>query len=157
MVYSPLPPYEILQNKLLDFETVQRLRRFSRYWDLVANSGNFRETCPLLWLDSGSPFNAFLAWSDWLYTQTRQTHGIALVRLAEFLFTYLTQTIPLDPALAANHLWSDYQRAGRSDKPVFLRPYLSESDSAAPPSDRPRLPKRQARHLAIGPSGIGHP
>ncbi len=49
MIYSPQPPYEILQNKLLDFATMQRLRRFARYWDLVANSGNFIETTPLIW------------------------------------------------------------------------------------------------------------
>ena len=41
MVYSPHPPYEILQNRTIDFATMQRLRRFSRFWDLVANSGNF--------------------------------------------------------------------------------------------------------------------
>ena len=41
MVYNPHPPYEILQNKLIDFATMQKLRRFARYWDLVGNSGNF--------------------------------------------------------------------------------------------------------------------
>ena len=30
---------------------MQRLRRFARYWDLVANSGNFVEAVPLLWGD----------------------------------------------------------------------------------------------------------
>jgi hypothetical protein len=25
------------------------MRRFARYWDLIANSGNFIETTPLLW------------------------------------------------------------------------------------------------------------
>lgn len=49
MVYSPAPPYEILQNRVIDFPTMQRLRRFARYWELVGNSGNFRETLPLLW------------------------------------------------------------------------------------------------------------
>ena len=49
MVYNPHPPYEILQNRLIDFATMQRLRRFARYWDLVGNSGNFVETTPLIW------------------------------------------------------------------------------------------------------------
>jgi len=49
MIYNPHPPYEILQNKLIDFATMQKLRRFARYWDLVGNSGNFIETTPLLW------------------------------------------------------------------------------------------------------------
>ncbi len=49
MVYSPTPPYEILQNSTLDFPTMQKMRRFSRFWDLIANSGHFLETTPLLW------------------------------------------------------------------------------------------------------------
>ena len=84
MVYSPHPPYEILQTKLIDFFTMQRLRRFARYWDLIANSGNFVETTPLLWRD-GSPFQGFMRLSDWLYAQTRQTHSIALARLRELV------------------------------------------------------------------------
>ena len=49
MIYNPDPPYEILQNKLVDFATMQRLRRFARYWDMVGNSGNFVESTPLIW------------------------------------------------------------------------------------------------------------
>ena len=54
MVYNPHPPYEILQNKLIDFATMQKLRRFARYWDLVGNSGNFIETTPLIWSQNPS-------------------------------------------------------------------------------------------------------
>ena len=49
MVYSPHPPYEVLQTKLMDFTTIQELRRFAKYWDTIANSGNFVETMPMLW------------------------------------------------------------------------------------------------------------
>jgi len=48
MTYNPHPPYEILQSRHLDFATMQRLRRFARYWDLVGNSGNFVETVGLI-------------------------------------------------------------------------------------------------------------
>jgi radical SAM superfamily enzyme YgiQ (UPF0313 family) len=88
MVYSPQPPYEILQTKLIDFATMQRVRRFARYWDLVANSGNFPTAVPAL-----ANFGAFLKFSDWLYAQTRQTHGIARSRLAELLSAYLGREI----------------------------------------------------------------
>ncbi len=49
MVYSPQPPYEILQNKLLDFAALGRLRRFAKFWDIFGNSGNFTESLSLLW------------------------------------------------------------------------------------------------------------
>src|SRR5262249_28374435 len=55
MRYHAHPPYEILQTRLIDFATMQKLRRFARYWDLVGNSGNFVETAPLLWAGGGSP------------------------------------------------------------------------------------------------------
>lgn len=147
MIYSPQPPYELLQNRLISFSDMQRLRRFSRYWDLVVNSGNFVQAAPLLWEKSQSPFRSFMQWSDWLRAQLGRNHSIALVTLAELLFRYLTEQLAHDPGQTAAALWSDYQRGGRSDKPPFLRPFVPET--AAPPGTRRRAAtlKRQARHL----------
>jgi len=152
MVYSPEPPYEILQNKLIDFPLMQRLRRFARYWDLVGNSGNFRQTLPLLWTQTASPFEAFLKWSDWLYDQTGRTDSIALSRLAELWFRYLTTNARLDPRAVAAKLLEDYATPGRSDIPGFLEPHLPEgfvpARSRANPVLRSKaLPKRQSKHL----------
>ena len=44
MIYSKQPPYEILQNDLIPFLKMQELKRFTRYWDLTFNSGNFKKT-----------------------------------------------------------------------------------------------------------------
>jgi len=63
---------------------MQRLVRFARYWDLVANSGRFPQALPLLLGDS--PFAHFLAFSDWLYATTRKTHQIALDRLFDQVY-----------------------------------------------------------------------
>jgi len=148
MAYSPRPPYEILQNRLLDFATMQRLRRFARYWDLVANSGNFRETTPLLWSQQGSAFTAFLELSDWLYARVGRHHAIALTHLAELLLEFLTQQRGLEPGLVAETLWRDYQRGGRRDRPGFLQLHLPAEKAPAKPPPRQLTPKRQARHLA---------
>src|SRR6185369_14185622 len=131
MIYNPHPKYEILQNKLVDFATMQKLRRFAKYWDMVGNSGNFVETTPLLWsapvpgaatvpadghggtdgapFESGvlqrpgrprseavSPFMAFMAFSEWLFARSRRTDGVALARLMEWLFEFLTVERKLD-------------------------------------------------------------
>ncbi|MDB5385396.1 MAG: Radical domain protein [Planctomycetaceae bacterium] len=144
MQYSPYSPYEILSTKLVDFSSMQRLRRFSRYWDLVANSGNFIESTPLIW-GSSSPFWSFLEWSDWLFEQTQRTNGIALSQLSELLFRFLTEVHGKDPAEMAQPLWRDYQRGGRNDRPSYLRDYIHEP---LPPRNvtSKSLPKRQARH-----------
>lgn len=147
MVYNAHPPYEILQNRLLDFSTLQKLRRFSRYWDLVGNSGNFIETTPLLWRGQPSPFWCFMRWTDWLYSQTGRTDGIALTRLMELLFEFLTQESKLDPQEVASSLWHDYQRGGRHDKPAFLKTFLPPEPLTPSSRKSLALPKRQARHL----------
>jgi radical SAM superfamily enzyme YgiQ (UPF0313 family) len=146
MFYLPHPPYEVLQTKLIDFATMQRLRRFAKYWDLVGNSGNFVETAPLLWSRDASPFAAFLRWSDWLFGRLNRTDTIALARLMELLLEYLRTELKLDARLAAEALWRDYQRAGRKDKPGFLAAHIPD----APKQSRAQRTagfKRQSRHV----------
>ncbi|MEI8041909.1 MAG: DUF4080 domain-containing protein [Verrucomicrobiota bacterium] len=149
MVYSPHPPYTILQNNLMDFASLRRLQRFARYWDLVANSGNFVGSAPLIWSLHASPFEAFMRWSEWLHARVGRADGIALVRLMELIFTFLTGELNLDPRKTAAALWEDYRRGGRHDKPAFLKDLLP-ADALPSPSRKPHpaLPKRQARHLA---------
>ncbi|MFM8288262.1 MAG: DUF4080 domain-containing protein [Planctomycetaceae bacterium] len=148
MVYSASPPYEVLQTSVIDQVQMQRLRRFARYWDLVANSGNFVESTPLLWSE-GSPFAGFLAFSDWLYATAGQTSGIALKRLSELVFRYLTDRQGLAPDLVAPRLWNDYQRGGKSDLPPFLRPHLPgvKPSRVRDATGEPAAPRRQARHV----------
>jgi hypothetical protein len=147
MIYNPHPPYEILGNKLIDFATMQRLRRFARYWDLAGNSGNFVESTPLIW-KSGTPFATFLRFSDWLHARTGRTDSIALVRLMELLFEFLTVELKLESKSTAQAMWRDYQRGGRHDKPGFLKDFLSTEEKAIPRRQiKAVLPKRQARHL----------
>ncbi|HEY5346181.1 MAG TPA: DUF4080 domain-containing protein [Verrucomicrobiae bacterium] len=149
MVYNAHPPYEILQNKLLDFATMQRLRRFARYWDLVGNSGNFIAVTPLIWSNDASPFNSFLRFSDWLFAKIHRTDSIALARLMELLFEFLTQEILLDAKMVAETFWQDCQRTGRRDAPNFLKEFLPQENWHAIRERDRSLPKRQSRHVAV--------
>ena len=151
MVYDSNPPYEILQNRLLDFATLHQLRRFARYWDLVGNSGNFIETTPLIWSGrSRTPFDSFLHFTQWLHARVGRTDSIALVRLMDLLFKFLITELGLDPKSAAEALWRDYRRGGRRDKPSFLKEFLADGNPQV--STHAQLlpaPKRQARHAAV--------
>ncbi len=148
MLYNAHPPYDILQNKLIDFATMQRLRRFAKYWDLVGNSGNFVEILPLLWR-AGSPFANFFRFSNWLYAQLGRTDTISLVRLAEKLFEFLTSELKIETQLAAEKLWLDWQRGGHRDPPEKIRAFLPAEQTTRPRPGKSNLPKRQARHLAV--------
>jgi radical SAM superfamily enzyme YgiQ (UPF0313 family) len=126
MVYDPYPPYTILANRDIDFPTMQRLVRFARYWDLVANSGRFTHATPVLLGEH--PFANFMAFSDWLYANTDATHRIALDRLAVLVGRWLGQS--MSPESVTELLARD----GHGVK------QKSTSASAAP--------QRQARHMA---------
>jgi radical SAM superfamily enzyme YgiQ (UPF0313 family) len=134
MVYDPYPPYTVLATDRIDFATMQRLVRFARYWDLVANSGRFHHTIKALLGDS--PFANFMAFADWIYTRTDATHRIALEKLAKLVQQWL-QLRGMAPDAAAALIASDY--AGNVDKPA---PKADKDKPAA------AAPERQVRHLA---------
>lgn len=87
MVYSQEPPYEVLQTAHLSFVELQRLQRFSRFWDLVANSGRHGDLLDRLLQDR--PFARFLEFSDWLYARLGTTYGIAASRLRQLILEFL--------------------------------------------------------------------
>jgi radical SAM superfamily enzyme YgiQ (UPF0313 family) len=147
MVYGAEPPYEILQNRLIDFAMMQRLRRFAKYWDLVGNSGNFVGTTPLIW-GQASPFAHFLRLSDWLYSRLGRTDTIALARLAEEVLAFLTGGMNLDGAVVAKVMAEDWRRVGRREAPEFLRGVLAAENGGPVRGNKASLLKRQARHLA---------
>lgn len=153
MVYNPNPPYEILQTAQIDFPAMQRLRRFARFWDLIGNSGNFIETIPLLWQGQGSPFDAFISLADHLFARFQRTDSIALDRLAEAIFEYLTERgmtgDDVGPRMARDYGWG-----GRKNLPSFLEPYGSPSQTAPRRAELQTL-KRQSRRLATGISESG--
>jgi Protein of unknown function (DUF4080) len=118
MRYNPAPPYNILATDRIDFSTMQRLSRFARYWELVANSGRFARTVPLLL--GIQPFARVLTFSDWIFAKTGKTHEMALERLYDLLFECLTQELdePIDRITAT--LLDDYQASGARGRLSFL-------------------------------------
>jgi len=146
MRYNPHPPYNILATDRIDFPTMQRLSRFARYWDLIANSGRFATTLPLLL--GRSPFDRFLALSDWLYAETHQTHQIALERLFDLLHTALQTRLEVAASAATASLAQDYTLSGARGAPKFLEALSAESAPAMPSKKARSHATRQARHGA---------
>ncbi len=44
MLYSTEPPFQIISTRLMDAATILRMTRFAKFWDLIANSGNFKRS-----------------------------------------------------------------------------------------------------------------
>lgn len=131
MQYSPHPPYEILQNKSLSFAQLQSLRRFAKFWDLIANSGRFTDTLPWVWRGLESPFAGFMEFSEWLALRLGRTHSIALVALAEQLYRFVRDVRGCD---IAEVLKGDWFRGGiKRERLAFLEeadpPVVSTGES----------------------------
>ncbi|MBI3283781.1 MAG: DUF4080 domain-containing protein [Burkholderiales bacterium] len=146
LAFDPQPPYTILANKDVPFDYMQRLVRFARYWDMVANSGRFAHTLPVLLAES--PFANFMALSDWLYANTDATHKIALDRLAALVTRWLVQERGLETAAVEALLASDYAGQEQHKQNGRKQRQLAEAAKSAEQRKTAPLPQRQARHLA---------
>lgn len=138
--FDPQPPYTILENRDIPFTDMQRLVRFARYWDMVANSGRFANTLPVMLGDA--PFARFMAFSDWIFANTDATHRIALDRLAALVGQWLQQhdNMPAEEVkalLAGDYAGSAQHQQGASHKGHQAKEAKGKS-----------TPQRQRQHLA---------
>jgi radical SAM superfamily enzyme YgiQ (UPF0313 family) len=125
MVYSNIPPYDILKNNQLSFKDIQIMKRFSRFWDLTYNSSNFTSSVSLIW-GNKSVFNNFYAFCLWMYEQTNSTYKISLQRLGELLFKYLTNVKDLDEIFVAKYMLEDMMRLKGRAIPHYLKKFSQD-------------------------------
>jgi len=149
LIFNPSPPYNILCSGSIDFNTMQQLTRFARYWDMIANSGRFSNSLPLLLGER--PFHHFFRLSNWLYQHTKQTHQLALPRLFELLYVGFTQCLHISADSAADVLWRDHQNTKLKSRPSFITVKSSRIKQAQPPGQS-KAGKRQSRYLQLPPS-----
>lgn len=146
MAYDPQTPYTILQNSTIDFVTMQRINRFARYWEMLANSGRFARGLQLL-LVPGSAFGQFLRFSDWLWALTGKTHEFAPEKLVDLLFEYLTDERGLAGTDVRSALLADYQASGARGRPHCLSDAPGAARLAAPLHSSRQGAARQGRHV----------
>ena len=121
---------------------MQRLKRFARYWDMIANSGRFKHTKPFLL--GNHAFENFLALTNWLHAETDQTHNIALARLFRLLYKFMLYELKRDTEDTVEFLLKDYADSGIKGQPKFM---LSKNSPPHPlSSDVRRSESRQKRH-----------
>ncbi|MDO8774247.1 MAG: DUF4080 domain-containing protein [Burkholderiaceae bacterium] len=152
MVYDPLPPYQVQHTGVVSRPQMQRFVRLARYWDLVANSGRFKQTMAVL-LDAPSPslsplpspFWAFMAFSDWLWQSSNKTSGLTPEALVDALHDYLTTQRQLDAATVQATLLADYVASGARARPRVLHALIPRLPHPQPKSTR-QLNQRQDQH-----------
>ena len=154
MVYDPLPPYQVRQTAAVTAADMTRFAHMARYWDLVANSGRFTATMPLL-MQGDSPFGAFMAFSDWLWNDSihikGKTSGITPEHLVNALHAYLIGPRGMDVDVVTQALLTDYVASGARARPDVLR-HLMPKFPAPIPKAKKQHSQRQAQHLSLTPS-----
>jgi radical SAM superfamily enzyme YgiQ (UPF0313 family) len=143
--FDPSPPYAILSNSSVDYSTVQRVSRFARYWDMIANSGRYTQATQLLLGDA--PFAHFMQFADWLYAKTGKTHAFAHERLVDLLFEFMTSLRGIEAGAAGHALAHDYATTGSRGNPKSLSGYLPEAPRLRAQLVSAQGATRQARHV----------
>ena len=116
--FNPNPPFNILSTRDVSFAEMQQMNRFARFWDLLANSGRFRKTMPLLIEDS--PFALFFKLSEAMYVRFGQTHKIALLRIFDAIYDIAIESFNVDAESFLEALIDDFERSGLKSKPRCL-------------------------------------
>jgi len=126
-----------------------RFHATSTYWDLIANSGRFPASLPLL-LQGPSAFAAFADFSRWLWVTTTRTSGVSPEALVDALYAYLTDVRAMPASTVHAALLADYRGSGARAKPLVLQSDLTRAKTAqsAAGESSSRHSVRQRRHLA---------
>ncbi|RLA76199.1 MAG: B12-binding domain-containing radical SAM protein [Epsilonproteobacteria bacterium] len=143
MVYSDRPPYDILQNNLVPFELMQKTKRFTRFWDLVYNSGNFKKSATYLFKE-GKVYDGFFAFSEWIYAQTESTWQISLDRLAHLVYRYVTEVLHVDEEEFKQIMTDDVMVVRGRKLPKFLRVEIENKKTRK--EEAKTFNKRQLKH-----------
>ncbi len=159
MVYDTNPPYTVQHTDAVSAHEVQAFIRLARYWDLVANSGRFTATMPLVMRGGAvvSPFAAFADLAQWLWSHGTDTAGktsrLTPEHLVDAVFDYLTAVRGLAIAVVRDALLADYVASGARANPRALQGYLPVRDTPQPGARR-GLAQRQDRHADTKPPKI---
>jgi radical SAM superfamily enzyme YgiQ (UPF0313 family) len=154
MTYQEHPPFQIIKTQNISYQEMQQMNRFAKFWDLIANSGNFVNTTTWLRKQAteradNSFFNEFFALSEFLSARFAETHGIALQSILEALWLYLTDIKSLDKDSARSLLLSDYMKDKPRNIPAFLKEGLDQTafQIHQKASGNTMAPSRQQKHL----------
>ena len=116
MRYSQIPPYTVLKTRDISFLDLQQVQRFARYWDMIANSGRFKNTLPLILgsdLESASAFSRFMQLSQAIYNESGATWKIALPRLYKLIHKTLINQLELPIDTVRSSLELDFKQSGQ--------------------------------------------
>ncbi len=150
MLYSEAPPFQILSTSTMDYVTLQKMNRFAKFWDLFANSGDFKNF--MTWIkdhdSKRSFFYKFFDFSEYLSASFSDTHSLSLMTLAERAWSFMISQGVSEEA-ATTLIEKDYcYGAKRRDTPPFLKKHRQQVGGLIVDNKtKNSLNSRQIKHL----------
>ncbi len=124
LIHTDYEPYEILQNRWLNFDEIIHLKRIEKLLDKIQNSENFIYTSKFCYKIFGSAFKFYSQFSLWLETNGFDNRIKNWAKNAEQLLNFVTEYYPEQKTLLLDLLKYDWCISSASDYPKFL---LSEN------------------------------
>lgn len=125
MIYSSTTPFQILKTNTMSFDEMQLMSRFSKYWDMYNNSGQFNNFMFILFEQRSqfnqSYFKTFMQFTLFLQTRFEKNYGISLDNQFHAAVDFLTSQLKMDRNTACKPLLQDYINGNRTYIPHFLR------------------------------------
>ena len=143
--FNPNAPYSIVSSDTINYQQVQSVNRFARYWDLIGNSGRFKNSLEMILGDS--PFDNFMLISNEIYKRSGQTHKISLLRLYDIVFDILIDINNLDKKQTSKLIALDHQASGLKSFPkCLINNVNSNNQKSKIDREIKRHNARQSRH-----------
>ncbi len=155
LLFSEMPPYSILSTNSLTFVEVQELKRFAKFWELIANRGQLPRTLNTMRLIAAARANPsffvlFRELCQWLGRRHPKLHSIGLPTLIESIWLFFKDDGEQASDSIGHALAQDYSAEGKRYLPPFLRPYAPADEGKASQikkrSSAVSTPSRQQRH-----------
>jgi radical SAM superfamily enzyme YgiQ (UPF0313 family) len=90
LAFSAEPPYELLHSDVMDFETLCRIQRFARCWELVHNRGRFPKEVEALHASiAPGYYNGYMALTQRIFNDEGKFYAISAARLQSYLHEHL--------------------------------------------------------------------
>jgi radical SAM superfamily enzyme YgiQ (UPF0313 family) len=90
LAFSAEPPYELLHSDVMDFETLCRIQRFARCWELVHNRGRFpKEVEALHARIAPDYYQGYMALTQRIFDVEEKFYAISAARLQSYLHEHL--------------------------------------------------------------------
>lgn len=142
MKYQSFAPFQIVSTSTMDYHVLQRMNRFAKFWDLYANSGEFKNFMKWMKDQPGSYFWNFMRFVDVLSLKYTDTHSISMMSLAEQAWNYLIASqIPAEDSteLIKKDFCDGYKKRD-------LPPFLKQIERTLK-RDSTKLYARQLKHI----------